>query len=54
VAESMALIKLMNNPNFYDPITQEILARVLNELAWMNDNDAPPVSEILITGKQAP
>jgi hypothetical protein len=51
VAESEALIKLMNDPNFYAPELQMMIARVINELAWLND-DAPPVSKILVDGRQ--
>ena len=52
VAESEALVKLMNDPAYFAPEIQMVLARVLNELAWVNDGEPPPVSQILATGDQ--
>lgn len=46
--ESDALVQLMVDPRFSGPIWQAIIARVLNELAWLNDGEAPPVSKILV------
>ena len=48
VAESEALVKLMNDPAYSAPEIQMVLARVLNELAWVNDGEPPPVSQILV------
>ena len=46
-AESEALVKLMNDPRFDVPMYQNAIRLVLNELAWINDGEALPVTQIL-------
>ena len=47
-AESDALMKLSDDPRFQAPSTQRTIARVINALAWVNDGQSPPVSQMLI------
>jgi hypothetical protein len=47
VAEQNALFELMSDSRFRSPDLQMMLARVLNELTWLGDDRAPPVSKIL-------
>jgi hypothetical protein len=48
VQESEALIKLLNDPRFAAPKVQRLIERVINELAYVNGGDAPPVSQVLL------
>jgi hypothetical protein len=47
-AESEALTKLLDDPRFQSPGTPSLIALVINELAWVNDGEAMPASQILI------
>ena len=49
-AESQALMKLLNDPRFADPTSQTMIAQVINELAWVNDGQAIPASEMIDKG----
>ena len=51
VAESEALMKLYNDPRFVsDPIKQVLIGMLLNELAWVNDGEAIPASQMIDKG----
>ena len=47
IAESEALVKLLNDPRFADPQRQQFIATVINELAWVNDGQAIPASQVI-------
>ena len=47
IAESNALMKLLNDPRFADRQMQTMIAQVINELAWVNDGEAIPASNII-------
>ena len=50
VAESEALVKLLNDPRFADQKSQNLIVSVINELAWVNDGEAMPESQMLVLG----
>ena len=52
VAESNALMKLLNDPRFAAPQMQTLIASVINELAWANDGEAIPESQMIAQGSR--